>query len=138
MVRTVLAVIAGALAGMFVIMTMESVSGLLFPTPPGVDLSKAGATATYIANVPIGALLFILLGWAAGSYVAGAIATRISRRASLLPGLAAGAVLLFSGVLGWFLAPLISLSLSGVAAVFGIPEDGLYQLLRFLRLVGTG
>jgi Zn-dependent protease len=41
-------------------------------------------------------------------------------------------VLLFTGVLGWFLSPLIAGSLSGIAAVFGIPEAGLYQLLRFL------
>jgi Zn-dependent protease len=44
-------------------------------------------------------------------------------------------LLLFSGALGWFLSPLIAGSLSGIAAVFGIPEAGLYQLLRFLRLV---
>ncbi len=46
-------------------------------------------------------------------------------------------VLLFTGVLGMLLSPLITLSLSGIAAIFGIPEAGLYQLLRFLRLVGT-
>jgi Zn-dependent protease len=46
-------------------------------------------------------------------------------------------LLLFSGVLGFFLSPLIALSLSGIATVFGIPEAGLYQLLRFLHLVGT-
>ena len=44
-------------------------------------------------------------------------------------------LLLFSGVLGLFLSPLITASLSGIATVFGIPEAGLYQLLRFLRLV---
>ena len=43
-------------------------------------------------------------------------------------------LLLFSGVLGFILTPLIMLSLSGIAAVSGIPEPGLYQLLRFLRL----
>ena len=43
-------------------------------------------------------------------------------------------VLLFTGVLGAILSPLITLSLSGIAAAFGIPEAGLYQLLRFLRL----
>ena len=46
-------------------------------------------------------------------------------------------LLLFTGVLGFFLSPLIALSLSGIATVFGIPEAGLYQLLRFLHLVGT-
>ena len=46
-------------------------------------------------------------------------------------------VLLFSGVLGMLLSLPIMLSLSGIAAVFGIPEAVLYQLLRFLRLVGT-
>ena len=44
--------------------------------------------------------------------------------------------LLFTGVLGLFLSPLITVSLSAIATVFGIPEAGLYQLLRFLRLVG--
>ncbi len=45
--------------------------------------------------------------------------------------------LLFTGVLGMLLSPLITLSLSGIATIFGIPEAGLYQILRFLRLVGT-
>lgn len=45
--------------------------------------------------------------------------------------------LLFTGVLGMLLSPLIALSLSGIATIFGIPEAGLYQILRFLRLVGT-
>ena len=45
--------------------------------------------------------------------------------------------LLFTGVLGMLLSPLIALSLSGIAAIFGIPEAGLYQVLRFLHLVGT-
>ncbi|MEO7726167.1 MAG: site-2 protease family protein [Burkholderiales bacterium] len=45
-------------------------------------------------------------------------------------------VLLFTGVLGKLLSPLITLSLSGIAAIFGIPEQGLYHLLRFLHLVG--
>ncbi len=44
--------------------------------------------------------------------------------------------LLFTGVLGMVLSPLITASLSGIAAGFGIPEAGFYQLLRFLRLVG--
>ena len=43
----------------------------------------------------------------------------------------------FTGVLGMLLSPLIALSLSGIAAIFGIPEAGLYQVLRFLHLVGT-
>ena len=45
--------------------------------------------------------------------------------------------LLFTGVLGMLLSPLITASLSGIATVFGIPEAGLYQLLHFLHLVGS-
>jgi hypothetical protein len=45
--------------------------------------------------------------------------------------------LLFTGVLGMLLSPLITASLSGIATVFGIPEAGFYQLLHFLHLVGS-
>jgi Zn-dependent protease len=45
-------------------------------------------------------------------------------------------LLLFSGALGWFLSPLIAGSLSGIAAVFGIPEVVLNHLLQFRRLAG--
>jgi Zn-dependent protease len=44
-------------------------------------------------------------------------------------------LLLFSGLLGFFLSPLIAGSLFGIAKIFGIPEAGLLQLLHFLRLV---
>ncbi len=45
-------------------------------------------------------------------------------------------VLLASGMLGKLLSPPIVATLSGITAIFGIPEAGLYQLLQFLRLVG--
>jgi Zn-dependent protease len=45
--------------------------------------------------------------------------------------------LLFTGVLGTLLSPLVAFSLSGIAAGFGISHEGFYQLLRFLHLVGS-
>ena len=40
--------------------------------------------------------------------------------------------LLFTGILGKFLSPLITLTLSAVAVVCGIPEPALYQLINLL------
>ncbi len=45
--------------------------------------------------------------------------------------------LLFTGVLGMLLSPLIALLLSGIAKVSGIPEAGFYQILQLLHLIGT-
>ena len=41
--------------------------------------------------------------------------------------------LLFTGILGMILTPLISLSLSAVVTVLAIPEAGLYQLINLMQ-----
>jgi Zn-dependent protease len=41
--------------------------------------------------------------------------------------------LLFTGILGKVLSPLVSLSVAAVAAVFGIPEVVLYQLINLMQ-----
>jgi hypothetical protein len=103
MLRAFLAVIVGAIAGMLTIMIVESVSDMLFPA--GVDLNQPGARALYMDSVPLAAKLFVLIGWAAGSYLGARIATRMAHSKRLVPGFAVAGVMLLAGVFNMALLP---------------------------------
>ena len=71
------AVFAGLLSGMLVIMVIEMASSMVYPMPEGLDPEDAEAMTAFVASLPIGAFLFVLLAYAMGSFAGGFVAGKI-------------------------------------------------------------
>lgn len=123
--RSVLAVIAGAVAAMVLIIAMEFINTLLYPMPPGVDLSKPEAFKAWVAQLPVGALLIVLMAQGAGTFVGAWVAALVAGRAPLIHGLIMGLLFLIMGIINllslphpaWFWVP--GIAVFPVAALLG-------------------
>jgi hypothetical protein len=77
--RTLLGIVAG-LATMFVVITaVQWLGAQLYPPPPGLDLRDQHGMAALIAQLPLAALAFVVLGWVLGAFAGGWVAARIGR-----------------------------------------------------------
>jgi hypothetical protein len=98
MLRGILGAFAGIVIGTVVIMLLEIVGHLVYPFPPGLDPKDHAALSAYMMGAPIGAWLFVLAAYAAGSFTGGAVGTLIGRKAWI--GWATGAVFVILGLIG--------------------------------------
>lgn len=105
MLRLVIAVAVGLFAAFLVIAGVEWLSALRYPLPKGLDIADYRAMAAYIANLPTGALINVLVGWALGSMVCGFFIRIISKSKSKTPAYLAGLVLLTTGIVNTFTYP---------------------------------
>ena len=105
MLRAFWGIIAGGVAGIVTMTILESAGDLIFPMPLAADLSKAGASLTYLDQMPTGAKVIILLGWAGASYLASALALRLGHSKNPRVGWAAGAAVFLAGVLSLAMIP---------------------------------
>lgn len=96
--RNILAVLIGLLAGAIGIYAVEALGHTIYPVPEGMDPENAEAIKTYIANAPIGALLFIILSWATGALLSGVVATLVAKRTTSIPAIVCGALLMMGGI----------------------------------------
>ncbi len=81
--RSVLAVLAGAMAAFIAIMIVQQIGAMLYPPPPGFNPQDPGALSALIATLPPGAFLMVLLSYFLGALVGGYLVARLapSRRA---------------------------------------------------------
>ncbi|MEM9579282.1 MAG: hypothetical protein AAF891_01235 [Pseudomonadota bacterium] len=77
-VRLTLAPIVGLIAGIALVAVVQAISHLIFEAPQGVDLSTPEAVSAFMATVPLGAKLGVVLSWAAGMFGGGWVARRIA------------------------------------------------------------
>ncbi len=96
-VRRVSAVAAGLFVAVLIIMAVQALSGLLYPAPPGLDLTDREAFAAYARQLPIGALLIVELSYLLGSLAAGATVAWVARDSHTRLAMAAGVVLTLAG-----------------------------------------
>ena len=96
MLRSILAVLAGLVLGMFVITAVESLIPLAYPMPRAVDPKDTEALRTMMAGMPVGVFVILMLGWMLGALTGGLLAARLAstwfHRAPLVHALAVGAV----------------------------------------------
>lgn len=78
-VKTALAVIAGLVASFVVVMCVESLSHILYPPPPGLDFNDPEQVQAFIATLPVGALIAVIIAWSAGAFVGGRVARAVDR-----------------------------------------------------------
>lgn len=96
--RSILAVLCGALVGGAVILGMELVGTRIFPPPAGLAAGDPESMRAAMAALPVGAFVMVLLGWALGTFAGAWVAARVAKRSPVGHGLAVGVLFLAAGV----------------------------------------
>jgi hypothetical protein len=82
MIRGILAVVLGVIAGGVFNMALVTLSNAVYPLPEGVDPNDFAAFRSHVEahGLPTGALLIVLAAHAGGSFVSGFVCGLIARR----------------------------------------------------------
>ncbi len=82
MIRKILAVVIGIVAGGAFNMAIVTASNTLYPLPEGIDPNDFEAFKAYVESqgLPTGALIIVLVAHAGGSFVSGLVCGLIARR----------------------------------------------------------
>ncbi|MFI5335557.1 MAG: hypothetical protein ACHQ5A_02150 [Opitutales bacterium] len=105
LLRNLLALLSGALAAGVIIIVIETMGAMAYPPPPGFDPRNAAAMRIFIASLPVGAFLYILAAYLAGTFTGVFVATRFSLRRPARQGWLLGLVFLISGVVNFLKYP---------------------------------
>ena len=97
MLRRLLGVIAGIVAGAIIVPLFEGLGHALWPPPAGTDLRDPEQLKALLPSLPIGALIAVVVAWAMGSFGGGWMAATIARDGRM--ALVVGFILLCMGVL---------------------------------------
>lgn len=104
MLRNIIAILAGIIAGLISIALIEYLGQELFPTPANLVLDEElyNSDKAY-EMIPLPAMLMVLLAYLIGSFIAGFTSASIGQRKSL--ALVSGFVLLLGGLINILLIP---------------------------------
>ena len=105
MLRKILAVLAGIVAGSVIIFLTEMLGHTVYPLPEGIDIKNPESIKDYIETAPVGAFLMVILGWVFGSLTAGFVATIIAPDDYARYGMICGVILLAMGIANMAMIP---------------------------------
>ncbi|MCG3120890.1 MAG: hypothetical protein ALAOOOJD_03785 [bacterium] len=103
--RNILAVIAGVILAGIVTYAVQGIGHQVYPPPANLDIKNLEAMKAYVATLPMGALLFVLLAYVLGSFAGGWLAAKIARTSQIHVPLTVGGVQLFFGIINLLMIP---------------------------------
>jgi hypothetical protein len=103
--RKILAVVAGVILAGIVTYAVQKIGHQVYPPPEGMDIKNMEAMKAYVSKLPMGALLFLLLSYIAGSFTGGWLAAKIARTSQIHLPLTVGGVQLLFGVINLITIP---------------------------------
>jgi hypothetical protein len=104
MLRSVLGVIIGIISGFVVIYAVEHVGQLIWPVATELDLKDKAAAAAFLAAMPIGGLVTVVVAWILGAYTGSMVALLMSDRRRIA-GIIPAALIFAATVLVLFMLP---------------------------------
>ena len=104
MLRSVLGVIIGIISGCVVIYAVEHVGQQIWPVATELDLKDKAAAAAFLAGMPIGGLVTVVVAWILGAYTGSMVALLMSDRRRIA-GIIPAALIFAATVLVLFMLP---------------------------------
>jgi hypothetical protein len=104
-IRFTLAVVAGAISAFILVWAVDAIGHQFYAPPVGLDLSDTDQLGQYIAGLPVGAFLFVLLAWVVATFVGGLVACVIAGTRPLLFAGIIGGVILIAGLANMLTIP---------------------------------
>ena len=105
MLKKILSVMLGLAAGVVTIFVMQSISYVMFPPPAGLNLNDPDVLKEYVKNVPFGAMLALIIGYAIGAFAGGFTARLVYKSGGKGIPLIIGALLTIAGVMNMVMIP---------------------------------
>lgn len=105
MVRKILSVIAGIIAGAICIGAIEMLGHYLYPLPEGMKADDMDAMKEYIPHAPFMALFFVILAYALGALAAGFVSTKIANDGKNRYAIICGIIFLITTIINLTMLP---------------------------------
>ncbi len=118
MLRSVLVVFAGLVAGMFMVTAIESLIPMVYPLPAAIDPKDPEALRAAMAGMPAGVFLMLMAAWAFGSLTGGLLTARLATHAPLRHALAVGVIQTAGAVANFVMLPHPTWVIAAGLAVF--------------------
>ena len=99
MLRSIVALICGVIAGSIFNMAIVMLSWVMYPLPDGANTSDPATMKMYIQSLPAQAFLVVLAAHAGGALVGGLVAALIARKWQLVLGAIVGGFFLIGGIM---------------------------------------
>lgn len=132
LMRNVLAMLAGVIVAMVLMVLLQSVAHQVYPPPAGLDYTKPEVREAIMMQAPMGALLIVLSSYLVGTLVGAWVAARLSADAPLRQGYLIGALLVAASVLNlravphplWFIVANMAVVIAGawIGARLGVKK----------------
>ncbi|MGH7601917.1 MAG: hypothetical protein ACREOI_36605 [bacterium] len=103
--RKILAVVAGVILAGIVTFAVQKIGHQVYPPPENLDMKNIEAMKAYVAALPMGALLFVLLSYVVGSFAGGWLAATIARTSQIHLPLTVGGIQLLFGIMNLVTIP---------------------------------
>lgn len=92
--KNIVAVIAGIVVAVLVVMGIQWLGHVVYPMPEGLDINDADAMSEHIAGLPLGAFMFVLASYALGALAGGLLASKLAASSRMLmAGIVIGLIL---------------------------------------------
>ena len=104
-VRSILAVVVGMLSAFVLIALVQIIGVRVYPPPPGVDRTNLESMKVVMAQIPLGALLFVLLSYTVGSVGGGWVAARFAPKGRMMHAMTVAALLFGAGLMNLMTIP---------------------------------
>ena len=94
----ILSILAGLLAGAITVYLVEMVGHSIYPPPEGFDFDDPEQLKELMNIMPLGALVFVIVGWATGALLAGFTSTAILIEKRIMGALITGGAFMMFGL----------------------------------------
>ena len=98
MLRSIGAGVAGLVIAILLVWLIELIGHAVYPPPVDIDFSDSEAVRTYIAALPVAAVLFVGVAWVIGTFVGISVACRIGRAGPVIYAVLVGGFVLAGAI----------------------------------------
>jgi hypothetical protein len=98
MVRSVLGILGGLMAGFWLILGVETIGSLIYPPSVLIDWNKPETIELAMKSAPVGQLIFVLVAWSIGTFVGSGITARVASSHKIIHGMVIGVFFQFAGI----------------------------------------
>ncbi|MDP9961802.1 hypothetical protein [Chryseobacterium lathyri] len=105
MLRRILAVPAGLIAGIICITIIEKIGHYLYPPPAGAGSGDMETMKEYVMQAPFMALFFVIIAYTVAAFVSGFTASKVADNGKHTSAAVCGAIFLFITIYMMFSLP---------------------------------